>query len=73
VFAGKTKYFIFFIQNSIFQSNFNLKTPRKKHKHLENPINDLKKQKKKTMQEPEINPKQKLFPSLNLVFKALLR
>jgi len=33
----------------------------------------LKNQKKKTMQEPEINPKQKLFPSLNLVFKALLR
>jgi cob(I)alamin adenosyltransferase len=47
VFAGKTKSFIFFIQNSIFQSNFDLKTPRKEHKHLENPINDLKKQKKK--------------------------
>ena len=25
------------------------------------------------MQEPEINPKQKLFPGLNLVFKALSR
>jgi hypothetical protein len=37
----------FFIQNSIFQSNFDLKTPRKEHKHLENPINDLKKPKKK--------------------------
>jgi len=54
VVAGKTKSIIFFIQNSIFQSNFDLKTPRKEPKHLENPINDLKKPKKKQCKNPKL-------------------
>jgi hypothetical protein len=56
---------------NLFLIQFWFKILRKRSKHIEKLINNL--YKKKTTQKLEFNLKQKLFSSLDIVFKTILK